>query len=119
MSFPHPSCARHPHVGAEILNILKYVRPGGGFVPSFPLTEVSSVNGVFQDATFSALKTSCPCPVTTISVGAPSWSPITTSDVTWNFNAFLVDKKGSPRYRFDTGVDPHATVPAITALLNE
>ena len=31
--------------GEEILNCLKYVRPGGGYVPQFELTEKVDVNG--------------------------------------------------------------------------
>lgn len=30
---------------SEILNILKYVRPGNGFVPAFPLTQSVSDRG--------------------------------------------------------------------------
>ena len=118
-SSPPPFFCAPPPYDAEILNILKYVRPGGGFVPAFPLTQVSTVNGVFTDATIAALKASCPSPVTTISDGGPSWSPITISDFTWNFNAVLIGKDGTPRYRFDTGVAPQATVPAVQELLSE
>ena len=31
--------------GIELMNGVKYVRPGGGFVPNFPLTLKSDVNG--------------------------------------------------------------------------
>jgi glutathione peroxidase len=30
----------------EILNCLKYARPGGGYVPSFPIFQKTEVNGL-------------------------------------------------------------------------
>ena len=40
----------------ELLNGLKHVRPGGGFVPNFPLTAKSDVNGDKQLPLYSYLK---------------------------------------------------------------
>jgi glutathione peroxidase len=28
------------------------------------------------------------------------WDPIRTTDITWNFEKFLIDRVGRPRYRF-------------------
>jgi len=36
---------QEPGANTEILNGLKYVRPGGGFVPAFGLLQKSMVNG--------------------------------------------------------------------------
>ena len=44
--------------GTEILNTLKYVRPGGGFEPSFELTVKVDVNGPNEHPLFSFLKVS-------------------------------------------------------------
>lgn len=40
----------------ETLNILKYVRPGGGFVPKFPVFGKVEVNGLNEDPLFTYLK---------------------------------------------------------------
>ena len=40
----------------EILNSLKYVRPGNGFVPSFPLYQKLEVNGENEHPVFTFLK---------------------------------------------------------------
>lgn len=108
---------QEPGDNDEILNILKYVRPGGGFVPAFPLTQAVSVNGGFADGIFSYLRGACPSPTSILSAGGPSWSPITTADLTWNFNSFLVDKNGFVHARYDTLVQPQTQVPDIMALL--
>lgn len=42
----------------EVLNGLKYVRPGKGYSPNFPLTEKVDVNGKQQDKMFTFLKVS-------------------------------------------------------------
>jgi hypothetical protein len=36
---------QEPGANSEILNGLRYVRPGNGFVPAFQLTQLVSVNG--------------------------------------------------------------------------
>lgn len=42
--------------GTEILNTLQYVRPGEGFVPAFPLTKKSDVNGKNEHPLYTYLK---------------------------------------------------------------
>ena len=44
--------------GTEILNSLKYVRPGNGFVPNFRLTEKVNVNGEDEHPMFTYMKVS-------------------------------------------------------------
>lgn len=43
-------------VNHETLNILKYVRPGGGFVPKFPVFGKIEVNGLNEEPLFTYLK---------------------------------------------------------------
>ena len=45
--------------GTEILNTLRYVRPGGGFVPNFQLTEKVDVNGKAEHPMYTYLKVRC------------------------------------------------------------
>jgi len=42
--------------GTEILNTLKYVRPGEGFEPAFPLTKKTDVNGKNEHPLYTYLK---------------------------------------------------------------
>lgn len=42
--------------GTEILNSLKFVRPGGGFEPNFELTERIDVNGPNEHPLYTFLK---------------------------------------------------------------
>lgn len=43
-------------VNHETLNILKYVRPGGCFVPKFPIFGKVEVNGLNEELLFTYLK---------------------------------------------------------------
>lgn len=43
------------------------------------------------------------CPQTVNHIGKPKelmYEPIRVNDITWNFEKFLIDKNGQPRYRF-------------------
>uniref|UniRef100_A0AAQ5ZE14 Uncharacterized protein n=1 Tax=Amphiprion ocellaris TaxID=80972 RepID=A0AAQ5ZE14_AMPOC len=57
-----------PEVNHETLNILKYVRPGGGFVPKFPVFGKVEVNGLNEDPLFTYLKVYFHLTVTFISL---------------------------------------------------
>lgn len=52
-------------VNNETLNVLKYVRPGGSFVPKFPIFEKIEVNGLSEEPLFTYLKvgslSNCAC----------------------------------------------------------
>jgi len=102
---------------AEILNVLKHVRPGGGFEPNFELTEKIEVNGAKTDPLWSLLKTALPAPYDDTplegaragsnasefimaNAGAVTWAPIRRSDVAWNFEKFLIDGDGVPFRRY-------------------
>lgn len=45
------------------------------------------------------------------------WDPITTSDLAWNFEKFLVRRDGSVFRRYGTAVDPTSIEADIVALL--
>ncbi len=109
---------QEPGDNPEILNGLKFVRPGGGYVPSFPVFAKIDVNGASEHPLYTHLKSSCP-PVK-LEIGNSSklyWPIIKVGDVTWNFEKFLVDAEGIPYKRFDPSVSPENLVPAIEALL--
>uniref|UniRef100_A0A8C5HXU9 Glutathione peroxidase n=2 Tax=Gouania willdenowi TaxID=441366 RepID=A0A8C5HXU9_GOUWI len=98
---------QEPGQNSEILNGLKHVRPGGGFVPNFPMFEKGDVNGADEQAVYTFLKSSCP-PVGS-SFGDPAdrlfWKPLELSDIKWNFEKFLVGPNGKPVKRWHPSVN--------------
>lgn len=90
--------------------MLKYVRPGGGYVPNFQLFQKGDVNGENEQPLFTYLKSSCP-PVGD-SFGDPDnlyWKPLKISDVKWNFEKFLIGPDGKPVQRWH----PRVTVSKV------
>jgi glutathione peroxidase len=123
LAFP---CAQfenqEPGSNAEILPTLFYVRPGNAFKPMFPVFEKSSVNGIFTNPVFSYLKSSCSImPQTNLMDDTQliSWTPVTGSDISWNFEKFLIDKTGKPfkRYTYTSLVTD--LIPDIESLLSQ
>lgn len=86
-------------------------------MPAFPLTQKMDVNGIFTSDLWTTMKAACPAAVSEIAVGAPLWSPISTRDVAWNFEAVLINKAGMPVRRYGTIVDPKSTANDVMALL--
>uniref|UniRef100_A0AAQ5ZH38 Glutathione peroxidase n=1 Tax=Amphiprion ocellaris TaxID=80972 RepID=A0AAQ5ZH38_AMPOC len=86
-----------PEVNHETLNILKYVRPGGGFVPKFPVFGKVEVNGLNEDPLFTYLKETLPFVNPVIGdMKKLFWSPIKVNDIRWNFEKFLITADGMP-----------------------
>ncbi|KAI0227424.1 Glutathione peroxidase 3 [Lamellibrachia satsuma] len=104
--------------GTEIINSLKYVRPGNGFEPNFELTEKINVNGPNEHPLYTYLKSHCP----------PAWQSFANKyrlhyeglqvrDVRWNFEKFLVDRKGVPLIRYSETFLPSDIMQDIQNLL--
>jgi len=98
---------QEPGSPEEIMNALKYVRPGGGFVPNFRLMEKSDVNGVKRIPLYQWALGLCDSPFPSFS--NPSmlfYTPLDNSDIRWNFEKILFDQRGAPyrRYTPDTEV---------------
>lgn len=97
---------------SEVLSLLKHVRPGDGYEPKFPMFTKMEVNGANESEIFSFLKASLPYPhdnkggagadhITDMSTGQPLlWAPIRRSDITWNFEKFLINQNGVPVRRY-------------------
>ncbi|XP_012928655.2 glutathione peroxidase 6 [Heterocephalus glaber] len=102
LGFPCNQFGRQePGKNSEILSGLKYVRPGGGFVPNFQLFEKGDVNGENEQKIFTFLKNSCP--PTSELLGSPGllfWEPMKVHDIRWNFEKFLVGPDGIPVMRW-------------------
>ena len=107
--------------GTEILNTLKYVRPGEGFEPAFPLTKKTDVNGENEHPLYTYLKKTCPPIDDDFYTTGPGiyYSPYRNSDVRWNFEKFLINRKGKPVYRYPTRINPTLFRADIERLLNE
>ncbi|KAK6307202.1 hypothetical protein J4Q44_G00223500 [Coregonus suidteri] len=85
----------------EILNSLKYVRPGDGYQPGFTVFEKCDVNGTNTHSVFAYLKDKLPYPDDDphTLIQDPKfliWSPISRTDISWNFEKFLVVARGEP-----------------------
>jgi len=83
----------------EILNGIKWVRPGGGYVPMFQMFQKINTNGKDEHAVYKFLKEECG-PTSDEFEDGLFYSPIRVSDVRWNFEIFLVSKAGKVVYRY-------------------
>lgn len=102
----------------EIVNSLKYVRPGNGFVPNFPLLMKRKVNGEGEDELYTWLKSLCPNPTNFIAKSSSLlYSPVRTTDITWNFEKFLVDHNGKPHKRYTPPFEPKNLESEITMMI--
>jgi len=111
---------QEPGSPEEIMNCLKYVRPGGGLVPLFNLTETIDVNGPKEHPVFTHLKTLCPSPTNVFSSkGYLMYELFRDTDIRWNFEKFLLDRDGHPVIRFNSAIEPEDMEEDIEKLLNE
>jgi len=110
---------QEPGVGQEIPNSVRYVRPGNNFITQVRIMNKIDVNGADQDPIYTFLKGACPNP--SINFVDPSvaisWDPVYTTDITWNFEKFLIDQNGRPIRRYDPGVDGFTLSKDIATLL--
>lgn len=106
----------------ETLNAYKYVRPGNGWEPhqKFLILKKIEVNGKGEHPLFTFLKANVAPPSDIIGDKAKLfWDPIKVTDITWNFEKFVVDKAGKPRFRFSPRTDVESLTTCIDELLQE
>jgi len=89
----------------ELLDLLRHVRPGKNFQPLMDIFEKIQVNGKKEDPLFTFLKKSLPTPHDDPEalIDNPSsiiWKPVKRSDISWNFEKFLVSPDGLPVKRY-------------------
>lgn len=113
----------------EILTMLQHIRPGAGYEPNFPMFGKLNVNGTTEDAFFTYLKAALPYPhddkggagsdhISDNSHGQPFlWSPIRRSDITWNFEKFLINQDGVPVRRYSPKFATEDVAADIKALI--
>jgi len=103
---------------SEIYGVLKYIRPGDGFVPNFEMFAKSDVNGENENPIYTFLKFRCPSVRPEFQASYKLYySPYHQDDIRWNFEKFLIDHKGQPVWRYDEALDPSEIVPDIDQLL--
>lgn len=102
LAFPSNQFGRQePGSGRDILNGVRYVRPGGNFVPNFPMFEKIDVNGENQHPLYAYLKSRCPSPQLEFADKERlMYVPQDSKDLRWNFEKFLIDVEGKPRKRY-------------------
>lgn len=106
--------------GTEILNTLKYVRPGHGFEPLCTLTEKVDVNGPKEHPLYTYLKNHCDSPIKSFSKkDRLMYEELSCSDIRWNFEKFLIDRNGKPVKRYTENVQPLDLSDDIEHLLNQ
>lgn len=110
--------------GDEIMNALKYVRPGNGFVPKGIMFDKVNVNGDGAHPVFQWLKSRLPTPKDDKEslMGDPKfiiWKPVQRSDISWNFEKFLIDRNGLPVKRYSKSFPSINIDKDINALHNE
>jgi len=109
-----------PGENYEILNCLQFVRPGGGFIPNFPLMAKIDVNGADEHPVYTWLKSSCgPTMTPFLSAEWIDWDPVSIADIQWNFEMFLVDSQGHPFRRYSPLISPSEIVSDIKFLLGQ
>jgi len=108
--------------GEEIINALKYVRPGNGFEPKCTIFDKVIANGEGAHEVFEYLKAELPLPSDdcTSLMGDPKfiiWKPVKRSDIAWNFEKFLIDANGKPYKRYSKGFQTSHVAADIDKLL--
>lgn len=108
----------------EILLSLKHVRPGKGFVPKFPVFEKTIVNGSETDPIFGFLRKNLPASddEPDLLLNNPQhiiWTPVSRSDIMWNFEKFLLDTTGKPIRRYSRFFETKNIADDISSLLKK
>jgi len=106
--------------GTEILNGVRYVRPGGGYEPNFTIFKRIEVNGENEHPLYTYLKSYCPTTREHFA-GADRlfYSPMRNNDIRWNWEKFLITKNGKPYMRYDPGTKPHEIRTDVEFLLKQ
>uniref|UniRef100_A0A8R1HGJ6 Glutathione peroxidase n=1 Tax=Caenorhabditis japonica TaxID=281687 RepID=A0A8R1HGJ6_CAEJA len=115
---------QEPAENHELMNGIMYVRPGNGWKPHQNLHIYGKLetNGDNQHPIYEFVKESCPQTVDKIGkTDELMYNPVRASDITWNFEKFLIDRNGQPRFRFHPTAWSHGDVvtPFIEQLLAE
>jgi len=101
---------QEPGKNHEILNGIQYVRPGNGYKPAenVHIYGKLEVNGKNAHPMYKFLKSACPPTGEHLGILKRFyWDDIKPTDIVWNFEKFIIDRQGRPRYRFHPGAWDH------------
>jgi glutathione peroxidase len=123
----------------DILNTLKYVRPGNGFEFLGDLYSKVNVNGAASHPLFKEMRSTIKYPMDPPGdkkgngcddvdvlilprggfdgTAVATWAPVTRTDIAWNFEKFLFDKNGVLVKRYSRFYPTAAIKADIDALL--
>ncbi|KAF0987815.1 hypothetical protein HZS_7004, partial [Henneguya salminicola] len=120
IAFPcHQFGSSEPSNNHEVLNCLKYVRPGNGYEPNFKVFAKIFVNGEDEHPLFRYLKNACPSPSGYIAKQFTLlWQLVRNNDIVWNFEKFLIDHRGIPYKRYMPHVHPLRLKSDIKSLIS-
>uniref|UniRef100_A0A914WP49 Glutathione peroxidase n=2 Tax=Plectus sambesii TaxID=2011161 RepID=A0A914WP49_9BILA len=115
---------QEPAENHELLNGLMHVRPGNGWKPHTDMKIFGKleVNGANHHPLYEFVKGVCPQTVNDLGIMEElMYNPVRANDVTWNFEKYLIDRKGVPRFRFHPTAWSNGRVvtPYIEQLLRE
>lgn len=98
---------QEPGNNGDLLNGIKHVRPGGGFEPNYRVCGKSDVNGARENAMYTYFKAHCAGAQQLIAdTEQMYWSPVRQTDITWNYEKFLIDHEGHPFRRYVPAMNP-------------
>lgn len=106
MAFPCNQFGKlEPLSNAEIPLFLQNVRPGMKFEPKFSIYNKIDINGSQTHPVYEYLKVKQPVPQDddgqiARDLGEIGWHPVCRSDVSWNYEKFLVSHDGQPIKRY-------------------
>lgn len=125
LGFPSNQFGHQTNNGpSEILPQLKYIRPGNGYEPNFPVFARVDINGENEMPLFTYLKSQLPVPEGEDGEQLMAdpvfiiWKPIKRNDVSWNFEKFLVNQDGIPVKRYSRRYPTMEIKKDIEALLS-
>lgn len=104
----------------EILNGIRYVRPGNNFQPDLTLFRKIEVNGRTEHGLFTYLKGKCPSTRDYYEDAKRlHYHPLRHNDIRWNFEKFLINREGRVVYRYDVSTRATDMQADIEELLSE
>jgi len=91
----------------EIMNVIKWVRPGNDFQPNFVISARSDVNGASRLPVYSWALSRCEPPIHTLNNPQMLYyTPLSKEDIRWNFEKLLFDRNGQPYRRYSSATEP-------------
>lgn len=91
----------------EIMNGIRYVRPGHNFIPNFQLFKKADVNGKNEQPLYTYLKKHCPSPRKSFAgKSGLYYDDLHERDIRWNWEKFIINRQGIPVIRINPKVEP-------------